>query len=128
MDEQELEGSQQMEGEYSAMEGEGYGDESAADDDIFKNNHDLIGIQGILRAQKNEIEKKKLELRMENERYFRAHPEIKGLLQLFVSRILDDRPDSVLEYAGTFFDSASLRDVVLQYMKKEEEAENLKAQ
>ena len=37
------------------------------EDDIFKNNHDLIGIQGILRAQKNEIEKKKLELRVENE-------------------------------------------------------------
>ena len=49
---------------------------------------------------------------MQNERYFRAHPEIKGLLQLFVSKILDDRPENVLEYAGTFFDSASLRDIV----------------
>ena len=35
-------------------------DDSAAEDDIFKNNHDLIGVQGILRAQKNEIEKKKV--------------------------------------------------------------------
>tara|TARA_B110001450_G_C17343916_1_gene368633 strand:+ start:80 stop:241 length:162 start_codon:yes stop_codon:yes gene_type:complete len=41
----------------SAMEGEGEGeeydgemDDSAAEDDIFKNNHDLIGVQGILRA------------------------------------------------------------------------------
>ena len=60
-----------------------YGDQvedSAEGDDIFKNNHDLIGVQGILRAQKNEIEKKKLELRMANERYFRQHPEINGLL------------------------------------------------
>ena len=53
----------------SQMEGEGEGegedydgemDDSAAEDDIFKNNHDLIGVQGILRAQKNEIEKKKV--------------------------------------------------------------------
>ena len=58
---------------------------------------------------------------MNNERYFRAHPEIAGLLQLFVSKILDDRPENVLEYAGTFFDSASLRDVVQQSMKKERE-------
>ena len=96
-------------------------EESAAEDDIFKNNHDLIGVQGLLRAQKNEIEKKKLELRMENERYFRAHPEIKGMLQLFVSKILDDRPENVLEYTGTFFDSASLREIVDQYMTREKE-------
>ena len=98
---------QEQEGMGSQMEGE-----SAQEDDIFKNNHDLIGIQGILRAQKNEIEKKKLELRMENERYFRQHPEINSLLQLFVQRILDDRPENILEYAGTFFDSASLNELV----------------
>ena len=39
-------------------------DDSAAEDDIFKNNHDLIGVQGILRAQKNEIEKKKVTKQM----------------------------------------------------------------
>ena len=41
----------QMEGE--GEEGEEYDgemDDSAAEDDIFKNNHDLIGVQGILRA------------------------------------------------------------------------------
>ena len=94
-------------------------EDSAAEDDIFKNNHDLIGIQGILRAQKNEIEKKKLELRMENERYFRHHPEINSLLCLFVQRILDDRPENILEYAGTFFDSASLGGLVQQHAARE---------
>ena len=65
----------------SQMEGEGEGegedydgemDDSAAEDDIFKNNHDLIGVQGILRAQKNEIEKKKVSfhiLKKSNMRY-----------------------------------------------------------
>ena len=55
-----------------------------------------------------------LELRIENEKYFRQHPEISSLLGLFVRKILDDRPDSILEYAGTFFDRAELRDVVEQ--------------
>ena len=85
------------------------------DDDIFKNNHDLIGINGILKAQKNEIEKKKLELRMENERYLRQHREINFIVELFVSKILDDRPENILEYAGTFFDSAGLREQVDRY-------------
>ena len=98
----------------SGMEGE-YGQESAQEDDIFKNNHDLIGVQGILKAQSNEINKKKLELRMENERYLRQHGEINYMIQLFMSKILDDRPENILEYAGTFFDSAGLRDLVNQY-------------
>ena len=28
--------------------------------DLFTNNHDLIGVEGIIRSQKNEIEKKKV--------------------------------------------------------------------
>lgn len=55
---------------------------------------------------------------MANERYFRAHPEISGLLSLFVSKILDDRPENVLEYAGTFFDSAALREAVNKHKNK----------
>ena len=42
---------------------EGYGDEQNPDeeeDEMYKNNHDLIGVEGIIRAQKNEIEKKKV--------------------------------------------------------------------
>ena len=127
-EEDKVESADQAEGaegvEESGMageEGEEFDEQqdSAADDDIFKNNHDLIGIQGILRAQKNEIEKKKLELRMENERYFRNHPEINSLLCLFVQRILDDRPENILEYAGTFFDSASLGGLVQQHASRE---------
>ena len=43
------------EGQESQIQGEEgeeeYGEEdSAQDDDIFKNNHDLIGVEGILRA------------------------------------------------------------------------------
>jgi hypothetical protein len=40
-----------------------YGEEEANDqqaDNLYSNNHDLIGVEGIIRAQKNEIEKKKV--------------------------------------------------------------------
>ena len=99
----------------------GYGPEvdSAQNDDIFRNNHDLIGVEGILKAQQNEMEKKKLELRMKNERYLREHPEINYIIELFVSKILDDRPENILEYGGTFFDSAGLREQVDKYTVQE---------
>jgi hypothetical protein len=29
-------------------------------EEVFQNNHDLIGVEGIIRAQKNEIDKKKV--------------------------------------------------------------------
>lgn len=43
-------------------EGEFSGDDNQEEeeDDAYLNNHDLIGIEGIIRAQKNEIEKKKV--------------------------------------------------------------------
>ena len=121
--------SQQDDGTQSQQMGDSQMQESAADDygeaesamqdDIFRNNHDLIGVDGILKAQKNEIEKKKLELRMKNERYLREHPELNYIIELFVSKILDDKPDNILEYGGTFFDSAGLREQVEKYTKQE---------
>jgi hypothetical protein len=36
------------------------------EDEVYLNNHDLIGVDGIIRAQKNEIEKKKVKLPQES--------------------------------------------------------------
>ena len=52
--------SEQMD-EYYDQEGD---EGSAAEDDIFKNNHDLIGVQGILREQKAEINKIKVSVNL----------------------------------------------------------------
>ena len=35
-------------------------DQEGGLNDIYTNNHDLIGLDGIIRSQKNEIEKKKV--------------------------------------------------------------------
>ena len=40
------------------------GYQERVESDIYKNNHDLIGVEGIIRAQKNEIEKKKVNLQV----------------------------------------------------------------
>jgi hypothetical protein len=44
-----------------------------------------------------------------------------GLMALFIRMILDDRPDDILKYAGTFFDRAELRDVVTEAIEREKE-------
>lgn len=41
-------------------------DEEEEEEDQLINNHDLIGIEGIIRAQKNEIEKKKVSYNFSN--------------------------------------------------------------
>ena len=46
-----------------------------------------------------------------------------GLIGLFIRKILDDRPDKILKYAGKFFDRAELRDVVTESIEKEKENE-----
>ncbi len=53
------EGQEEQEEEYEDEDDQGEDDEDG-DDDIFKNNHDLIGVQGILREQKSEINKIKV--------------------------------------------------------------------
>jgi len=77
-----------------------------------KNVHDAIGIPGILNAQVPELEKKKLQIRQENEKYLRTHPELSVMIQLFMKEVLDEHPENVLEFAGSFFDREALKDEV----------------
>ena len=70
MDSEEAQSAQQLaegaegeqnEEEYEQEQDEDVGDSQVEDDeDIFKNNHDLIGVEGILREQKAEINKIKV--------------------------------------------------------------------
>ncbi len=58
---------------------------------------------------------------MENEHYLRAHPEINTLFSLFVRKVLDERPDHILEFAGSFFDRAELKEIVEDTIEKDKE-------
>lgn len=43
------------------------------------------------------------------------------MIALFIKKILDDRPENILEYAGLFFDRAELRDIVDEAIEKEKD-------
>jgi hypothetical protein len=64
-----------------------------------------------------------LELRIENEKYFRSHPELQSMIQLFIFKVLDDRPENILAYAGQFFDRAELHEVVKKHIEESMAAE-----
>ena len=64
-----------------------------------------------------------MELRIENEKYFRAHPELNAMVQMFIYKVLDDRPDNILAYAGSFFDRAELHEVVKKSSEENKEQE-----
>ncbi len=65
----------------------------------------------------------KLELRIENEKYFRQHPELAAMVQLFIYKVLDDRPENILAYAGSFFDRAELHEVVQKSIEENQAQE-----
>ena len=51
---------QQMDYGEEGAEGQQYEGDDHNLASLYHNNHDLIGVEGIIRAQKNEIEKKKV--------------------------------------------------------------------
>ena len=59
----EMEGMEGQE-EYASEQQSAVSGGAEAEDDIFKNNHDLIGVNGILRAQKAEINKIKVSVEL----------------------------------------------------------------
>mmetsp|Transcript_93894 Transcript_93894/g.238991 ORF Transcript_93894/g.238991 Transcript_93894/m.238991 type:complete len:109 (-) Transcript_93894:6-332(-) len=53
--------------------------------------------------QQDRLDKTKIQINMENERYLQAHPEIKDMIGVFVHQVLEYKPDDILRFAGDFF-------------------------
>ncbi|CAK4075274.1 unnamed protein product [Aphanomyces euteiches] len=55
----------------------------------------------------------KVGIRIENEKYIRAHPELDGIMRALIRGVLKDRPSNVTAYAYHFFqrDMAELREL-----------------
>ena len=51
-------------------------------------------------------------MRIENEQYFRSHPEIETMISRFVKKVLDERPENILQFAGVFFDRPDLKEFI----------------
>lgn len=41
---------------------------------------------------------------MSNEKYIRDHPELNTIISVFLFRILEEKPENILAYAGRYFD------------------------
>ena len=83
------------------------------------NKHDIVGINGILDVHRKDFEKKKLNLRMENEKYLREHPELAAMVRMFMQDVLNEHPENILEFAGSYFDNESMREIVERQMEEE---------
>ena len=81
-------------------------------------DHDVVGIPGILDANRKEFEKKKLEIRVTNEDYLRNHPELSSMIKMFIEDVLNEYPENILEYAGSYFDKEDLQEIVQEYMSR----------
>eukprot|EP00056_Hartaetosiga_gracilis_P004598 m.76478 g.76478 ORF g.76478 m.76478 type:complete len:83 (+) comp11883_c1_seq2:64-312(+) len=54
--------------------------------------------------QQRQLNDKKIELRVENERYLRNHPELKDLVSGFVLDVLTHQPENIPSFAaGSLF-------------------------
>lgn len=78
-------------------------------DNIYNKNkhtnpHDIAGIRGFTVQQMEELEKKKIKYRVENELYLRKHPELNNMISVFLFKVLEEKPEDILTYAGAFFD------------------------
>ena len=74
-------------------------------------NHDLAGIDKLIDVQSKQLEKIKFLTRVDNELYLRQHPELEFILDSFLVKLLEDRPNDVIEYAGKQFNSIDFREL-----------------
>ncbi|GBG30745.1 RIIa domain-containing protein 1 [Hondaea fermentalgiana] len=66
------------------------------------------GASALTPEQQEMLNEKKVMLRLENEQYLRDHPELKGMLNKFFLKVLNERPDDIESFAAKYFtDSAS---------------------
>eukprot|EP00514_Thraustochytrium_sp_LLF1b_P009428 CAMPEP_0184557140 /NCGR_PEP_ID=MMETSP0199_2-20130426/41975_1 /TAXON_ID=1112570 /ORGANISM="Thraustochytrium sp., Strain LLF1b" /LENGTH=69 /DNA_ID=CAMNT_0026953983 /DNA_START=205 /DNA_END=411 /DNA_ORIENTATION=+ len=52
--------------------------------------------------QQESLNEKKVQLRMENERYLREHPELSQVLDAFFKKTLMEKPDNIEQFAAEF--------------------------
>ncbi|PRP75915.1 hypothetical protein PROFUN_15368 [Planoprotostelium fungivorum] len=62
--------------------------------------------------QQVNLNKQKIDIRIENEQYLREHPEVGLLLQKFYEGILIDKPQNTVEYITKWFTRPDLRQKV----------------
>ena len=73
------------------------------DSSHFKNSDDIIGVEGFVDLQVEEIESIKGKAKEDNKKYLAKHPELQNMLEIYTIKLLDQRPEDVLTFTGNFF-------------------------
>ncbi|KAJ3162368.1 RIIa domain-containing protein 1 [Geranomyces michiganensis] len=66
-------------------------------------------------AMQQKLNIDKVQLRVENEHYLRAHPEIRNILDFFMNEVLVQQPQNLQEFAAGLFSDAKLQAKVEQH-------------
>mmetsp|Transcript_23615 Transcript_23615/g.42575 ORF Transcript_23615/g.42575 Transcript_23615/m.42575 type:complete len:89 (+) Transcript_23615:89-355(+) len=74
-------------------------------------------------GEQKELNQQKVELKIENEKYLRKHPEVKIILSKLMDRILEEKPshENILPTVEAFFLNNDLPTMVTQHKKEEAE-------
>uniref|UniRef100_A0A1X7T2K7 RIIa domain-containing protein n=1 Tax=Amphimedon queenslandica TaxID=400682 RepID=A0A1X7T2K7_AMPQE len=63
-------------------------------------------------TQQSDLNKEKVKVRLQNEKYFRKHPEIPLLLESFLQKVLLKKPDDIKAFAASYFTDPRLREII----------------
>lgn|SRR3990167_1338296 len=98
------------------------------DESQFKNTDDIAKVPGLVPMQKQELDVLKAQFRRADEIYIRAHPEIETIMSVFVCKLMEDKPDDPLAYAGEFFENPDLQKIIeieQDYFFKSQESQGM---
>ncbi|GMH61875.1 hypothetical protein TrLO_g9132 [Triparma laevis f. longispina] len=62
--------------------------------------------------QQSALNQTKMEMRISNEQYIREHKELKHLISVFMSKILQDKPEDTVQYAVQHFTKPDLEESI----------------
>ena len=66
------------------------------------------------KQQQEKLHQQKVQMRLNNEKYLRSHPELKALVSLFMRTLLEDKPEKPEIFAAEFFTRPDVKAIVLK--------------
>lgn len=78
----------------------------------YYNPHNVVGVEGLAKAQVGLLDSKKVRYRVNNEIYLRKHPQLQNMISVFLFKVLEEKPKDILAYAGKYFDQPDLQKII----------------
>ena len=66
------------------------------------------------KQQQEKLHQQKVQMRLNNEKYLRAHPELKALVSFFMRTLLEEKPEKPELFAAEFFTRPDVKPIVLK--------------